>query len=313
VCELCLTKPVGIDVHSVVRVSRGLLGEPASFLYVLGRARNGAPDSSRAAVVKAPADVEGLSARPEAERTIWDEAVRFYAQGPSRRDAIFDDDLVKTTRLLAELGDDADPATLAIEPALAATLNRAAPVYRSVWWPRHRRADDARRGELQQLVDRHGATLVKRLTAVYSLAWPSSPRVVDLCAYANWSGAYSTNGSLIVVASMDEQIAGLHGLEMLLHESSHQWDDEIDERLRVIAAKQNKRMPGQLSHALIFYTTGELVKEVFPDHVPYAVKYGLWERGGFRGMKPLLDQYWRPYLRGSGTFEDAATKLVEAQ
>jgi hypothetical protein len=30
-------------------------------------------------------------------------------------------------------------------------------------------------------------------------------------------------------------------------------------------------------------------------------------------MKPLLDQYWRPYLRGSGTFEDAATKLVEAQ
>jgi hypothetical protein len=78
-------------------------------------------------------------------------------------------------------------------------------------------------------------------------------------------------------------------------------------------AKQNKRMPGQLSDALIFYPTGELVKEVVPDHVPYAVKYGLWDRGGFRGMKPLLDQYWRPYLRGSGTFEDAAAKLVEAQ
>src|SRR5919198_5453810 len=99
------------------------------FLYVLGRARNGAPDSTRAAVVRAPADVEGLAARSESDRTTWDDAVKFYARGPSTRDALFDDDVVKVTRVLAELRDGGEPATLAIDPALAATLNRAAPIY----------------------------------------------------------------------------------------------------------------------------------------------------------------------------------------
>jgi hypothetical protein len=30
-------------------------------------------------------------------------------------------------------------------------------------------------------------------------------------------------------------------------------------------------------------------------------------------FKPLLDRYWRPYIRGAGTFDEAAAKLVEAR
>src|SRR5207244_1335546 len=151
------------------------------------------------------------------------------------------------------------------------------------------------------------------LTTVYQTRWPSQPRVIDLVAYSNWAGAYSTRGPLIVFSSLDEAIAGTQGLEILLHESTHQWDDEIEGRLTAIAKKQGRPLPAQLSHALIFYTSGEITSELIPGHAPYAVKNGLWNRQGLAPFKPLLDRYWRPYIRGTGTFEEAAAKLVEAR
>jgi hypothetical protein len=283
------------------------------FLYVLGRARNNVPDRRRAAVVKAPADVEGLSARSEDERAAWDEVVHYYAGGLSTKDAVFDQDLVAITRTLADAPDSSDLSGLGLSRELTATLKLVAPVYRAVWWPRHSRANAARRDELQALLDTHGAALVKRLTTVYRTEWPAQPRIIDLSAYANWAGAYSTDGGLIVVSSMDEGTRGPYGLETLLHESSHQWDDVIEQRLSAIAATQRKPVPANLSHALIFYTSGELVAEAVPGHIPYAVKFGVWSRGGLFDFKELLDQYWRPYLRGSGSFEEAAAKLVEAR
>jgi hypothetical protein len=283
------------------------------FLYVLGRAQNRAPDRARAAVVKAPADVEGLDTRSDVERAAWDEAVRFYAGGMSRKDAVFDADLVAATRKLAGAPDVSDLSGLDLDPEAAATLRRVAPVYRAVWWPRHSAANAARRAELQALADRHGAPLVKRLTVIYGTEWPPEPRTIDLSAYANWAGAYSTDGGLIVLSSTDEGTSGSFGLEALLHESSHQWDDEINRRLSAIAAKQGKPVPDLLSHALIFYTSGALVAEAVPGHVPYAVKFGLWSRGGLDAFKPLLDRYWLPYIRGAGTFEEAAAKLVDAR
>lgn len=280
------------------------------FLYVLGRARAGAADSQRVAVVKAPADAEGLAGQPEAERAAWDEAVRYYAAGLSTKDAVFDNDLIEVTRKLAASRDDADPGALGLSPELTATLKLAAPVYRAVWWPRHRRADAARRDEFQALLETYGDAAVKRLTTLYQTTWPSRPRIVDLVAYANWAGAYSTRGPLIVVASTDEAIGGNLGLETLLHESSHQWDDEIEGRLAAIAKKQGKPVPGALSHALIFYTSGEIVAELIPGHVPYAVKNGLWNHTDLARLKPLLDQYWRPYIRGAATFDEALGAIL---
>jgi hypothetical protein len=280
------------------------------FLYVLGRARTGQADSQRAAVVKAPADVAGLASRPETDRLAWDESVHYYAAGLSTKDAVFDDGLVAVTRTLAAAPDDSSLSGLGLEPGLVGALTIAAPVYRAVWWPRHSRANAARRDELQALLDKHGASAVKRLTAVYRTQWPSQPRVIDLSAYANWAGAYSTDGGLIVVSSTDDATGGRYGLETLLHESSHQWDEEIRGRLIAMAAKQGKTVPGLLSHALIFYTSGELVTEVFPDHVPYAVEYGLWNQRGLGAFKPLLDQYWRPYIRGTGTFDEPIAAIL---
>ena len=278
------------------------------FLYVLGRARNNAPDARREAVVNAPKDVEGLAARSEAERAAWDEAVAFYAAGPSKKDAVFDGDLVRQTQRIAAARDTTDLPGTDLDPALAAMLARAAPIYRAVWWPRHQRAAAARRDELQALVEKHGDALVKRLTSLYGTTWPDDPRTIDLVAYSNWAGAYSTDGGLIVIGSLNDY-GGSLALESLLHESSHQWDSEMDRRLSAIAAKSGKPLPPLLSHALIFYTTGEIVKEAFPGHVPLGEKAGVWNRG-LAPFKLVLEQYWQPYIRGRGTFDEAIAAVL---
>ena len=279
------------------------------FLYVLGRASNGAPDMRREAVARAPGDVEGLSARPDAERAAWENAVRFYATGLSTKDAVFDAAMVKVTQILAAAPDTSDLSGLGLEPPLVAALNRAAPIYRAVWWSRHARANHARRDELAALAEQHGAALVKRLTGVLGTEWPSQPRTIDLAAYANWAGAYSTDGGLIVMSSTSESNVGLWGLESLLHEAAHQWDEQFQRRLSAVAAKAGKPLPPQLSHALIFHTCGELMRELFPNHIPSADKVGIWNRG-LGSFKAPLDRYWRSYLRGTTTFDEAIAGIL---
>ena len=287
----------------------GMWNNLHQFLYVLGRAKNGTPDMRREAVAAAPGDVEGLSARPDAERAAWEDAIRFYAAGLSKKDAVFDADMVKVTQILTAAPDTADLSGLGLDPELVAVLNKVAPVYRAVWWPRHGSANRERRDALTALAEKHGAPLVKRLTAVMGTEWPSQPRLIDLAAYANWSGAYSTDGGLIVVSSTSESTAGLWGLETLLHEAAHQWDEQFQRRLSAVAAKAGKALPPQLSHALIFHTCGELMRELFPDHVPSADKVGIWNRG-LRPFKAALDRHWRPYLRGATTFDEAVSAIV---
>ena len=280
------------------------------FLYVLGRDRNGTPDRTRDAVIRAPKDLDGFAERSDAERAAWDEAIRFYAAGLSKKDAVFDEDLISVTRVLAAAPDNADLSTLTLDPRLVAVLEKAAPVYRAVWWARHAASNAERQKEYQGLIDRYGRQAVARLTSLYGATWPTSPRVIDLVAYTNWAGAYSTSGPLIEVASVYENTGGVIGLEILLHESSHQWDEEILRRVSTIAARQHKAVPDTLTHALIWYTTGTVVSELVPGHVPYADKYGLWKRGGLIELKPLLDKHWRRYLEGKGTFDDAIAAFL---
>src|SRR4030095_9378309 len=114
------------------------------FLYVLGRAQNGAPDAKRSAVERAPADqAEGLKALNEADRKAWADAVTFYANGVSKQAAIFDLRLIDVTNAM-RVPPTAGSKALKVDPALVATLERAAPIYRRVWWPRHQKANNDR-------------------------------------------------------------------------------------------------------------------------------------------------------------------------
>jgi hypothetical protein len=175
------------------------------FLYVLGRAQNKTRDSSR-------------------------EAVTFYAAGPSKKDLVFDDPLPALTIALAKANRSKLP--VGVESTVAAILTRVAPIYRKTWWPRHRAANQAWQSAIQSLVKQHGDAILAFITRAYQMQWPAAGYGVHISAYANWAGAYSTEGNLLVVSSLNEGTQGQSGLETVFHEGMHQWDDQVAEILR---------------------------------------------------------------------------------
>ncbi|MGO4885841.1 MAG: hypothetical protein ACLP59_34220 [Bryobacteraceae bacterium] len=278
------------------------------FLYVLGRARNDTRDSHRAAVAHAPEDTEGFASLSSQERDAWERAVAWYQKNVSPMDAVFDDKLIEMTNALAAAGDASRLTAVHIPEDMRTVLEAAAPVYRKVWWERHSRSSRARIDELQVLLARYGQPISDIITKAYQQSWPPEGLTVQMCAYANWAGAYSTSGRLIVMASTAEDMAGSEGLETIFHEAMHQWDDAMIPRLNEAAARLHASVPRDLFHSLIFYTAGYATARVVPGHHPYAD--ALWARG--LPGHAQLDQYWLPYLRGEGTLAAALDRLAGA-
>ena len=281
------------------------------FLYVLGRAQNKTADASREGVVGAPGDQEkGLAALTASERNIWTEAVSAYASDISKKDLVFDEPSTRLTKALAEAGDERSLESASIDAATAAILQRAAPIYRKAWWPKHKEANRAWVSAMRPYVDKHGPVVLNFITRAYQLPWPEAGYPVHLSAYANWAGAYSTGVGVLVISSLNEGTKGPYGLETLFHESMHQWDSQVFDAIRTHARATNRLVPRGLSHALIFFTAGEAVRRVIPEHVPYAEKFGVWERGMMQFKAPI-EQTWKPYLDGKGTRDEALVELIK--
>lgn len=280
------------------------------FLYVLGRAENKEADATREAVASAPADqAKGLAKLNAKEQAIWREVVTSYATGFSKKDLVFEDSAAATTNALAQAGDAKSLQGVAIDPSLATSLERAAPIYRKIWWNDQRKANRAWQAMIKPLLARHGAAVLSFITNAYKLEWPAAGFPVHLSGYSNWAGAYSTSGSLLVVSSVAKNTTDALGLETIFHEGMHQWDEPVQQALRENARRLNKRVSPVLSHALIFYTAGDAVRRVVPGYEPYAEKFGVWKRG-IGPFKDAIEKAWKPYLDGKGTRDEAFAELI---
>ena len=283
------------------------------FLYVLGRAQNHAPDSRRSAVVNAPVDQDGgFTSMTQSNRQTWEDAVRFYANGLSKQDMIFDAPLIEATNAM-RVAPDATAAALEVDPALRATLLRASAVYRMVWWPQHRRENHARVNEYARQLEQHGDKVLGYITRAYQLPWPKGGYQINVSGYANWAGAYSTDGGPIVISSLDPGTSGTLGLESMFHEAMHQWDQPMMARLSRLSKEHQTPPPRDgITHALIWYTAAEAVKSVIPAHVGYAESGGMWKQKGLGSFKAGLDAHWKPYLDGTGTLDAALVGLLKS-
>jgi hypothetical protein len=135
---------------------------------------------------------------------------------------------------------------------------------------------------------------------------------VDVTAFANWAGAYAhTRPTHIVFASVDESSRGSSGLETLFHEAMHGLEDSIRIALSRAGASRQQQVPQRLSHAIIFYTAGEVVRRTVPGHVPYAERYGVWQRG-WGTFRAALSQGWQPYLEGKIELDAAVNQVLAA-
>ena len=288
------------------------------YLYVLGRAHNGAPDATQPAVASAPDDEkQGLALLNEQERQAWSAEVDAYSKGASRLESMFQNPLATMTISLAKTGDVPMFPVSTWNASDRETLERAAPLYRKAWWPGHREMNARYIAELQRTIDHDGPAIAEFVSRVYQLEWPNRPYPTHVVAYAMWGGAFSYTGRLMILSSnANAQNEKWSPFELVFHEAMHQWDDKVAALLRARATARGVTVPVDLSHTLVFYTVGEAVRRLHPEHVPVIDALDIWSkplsgaRAPAKRLQPILQEFWKPYLDGRGTRDDALEAIV---
>jgi hypothetical protein len=306
-------------------------------LYHEARLRTTAGPPNKSAKTSGPSLNTAPDTKPaltSAEQHIWDEAVTYYAANYAAKDLLFSTELIQ---LKDQLGDFEDCDELSgrmrkfcdagLPAKLTQVLEAAAPVYRAHLWPEHDRANRRWIMRVAPLVREQGVGLSERLADIYQTRWPREKIRVDVAGYANWSGAYTTADPLrVTISSLDSRNQGAAALEVLFHEGSHGIAEPVQAAIIRECRQRDKAIPRDLWHALVFYTTGEVIRPVLgssgatagdqddgvPDgYTPYAVREGLYQRGWNEYFK-LLQKFWQPYLDGNASFDDAIARMVSS-
>ena len=270
-----------------------------------------------------------------AEQRIWDDAVAYYAANYASKDLLFSTELIQ---LKDQLGDFEDCDELSgrkrkfcdagLPAKLTQVLEAAAPVYRAHLWPDHDRANRRWIMRVAPLVREQGVGISERLADIYQTSWPREKIRVDVTGYANWSGAYTTVDPLrVTISSLDLRNQGPAALEVLFHEGSHGIAEPVQAAIIRECHQRDKAIPRDLWHALVFYTTGEVLRPILSSsgeaagdqdggvagggYTPYALREGLYQRGWNDYFK-LLQRFWQPYLDGQASFDDAIARMVSS-
>jgi hypothetical protein len=290
-----------------------------------------------------------------AEQRAWDEAVAYYTANYADKDLLFSTELVLLKNQLGDFetcdeisGAKKKSCDAGLPAKLTQILEGAARVYRAHRWSADDRANRAWIKRAAPLVREQGVGLSHRLADIYQTRWPNEKIRVDVSAVANAAGAYTTLDPLrVTIASTDPRNQGAAALEVLFHEASHGIATPVELAIARECRQRDKPIPRDLWHALIFYTTGEVIKPLMdaqddapenapaqngvkpggsssngaPDanshssqgaeYTPYAKREGLYQRG-WENYLTLLTRYWQPYLEGRATFDDAIARMVSA-
>jgi hypothetical protein len=327
-------------------------------LYHQARLRKDAASPDKTGKTAGPAlktPAETKPAYTAAEQKAWDDAVSYYAANLADKDLLFSSELVQLKNQLSDF-EDCDELTgktkrfcdAGLPPKLAQALEAAAPVYRARLWPDHDRANRRWILRVSPLVIEQGVGLSERLADIYETHWPRQKIRVDVAAYANWAGAYTTLDPLrVTIASLDPRNQDAEALEVLFHEASHGIAEPVQDAIIRECRQRDKAIPRDLWHALIFYTTGEVLRPVLASsaatprgeldlrshsnasgssstvsrensrsasaagYTPYALREGLYERG-WKNYLDVLQRFWQPYLDGRATFSDAIARMVSS-
>jgi hypothetical protein len=206
-------------------------------------------------------------------------------------------------------------------------LERAAPVYRAHWWAQQDRANREWITQVAPMIQKMGVELSGQLADVYQRPWPSERLRVDVVWYGGPFGAYTSLDPIhVTISSHDPRNRGVYGFEVLFHESSHALAGAVTAAIAREFRARDKPIPRDFWHALLFYTTGEIVRRDVEygsmtltyeqsngpsGYLPYAARFGLYS-GSWEHFRGLLDLYWLPYLDGRVSFDTAMARLADA-
>jgi hypothetical protein len=247
-------------------------------LYQAAKQKSAKPEVGKAAVNPSQPvlKITPVTLTP-VEQHAWDDAVAYYAANFIGQDLLFSTDMILLKNQLADFEDCTELSGVknricnaGLPVKLAQILESAAPVYRAHQWPDHDRTNRRWILRVAPLVREQGVGLSERLADIYQTRWPKAKIRVDVSAYANASGAYTTLDPLrVTIASTDPRNQNAAALEVLFHEASHGIAQPIQEAIIRECRQRGKAIPRDLWHALIFYTTGEVIRPVMESqHLP---------------------------------------------
>lgn len=265
------------------------------------------------------AEVSCFDKLPPSARAAWDGAVSYYAEIISPADWTARQQYLLRVQL-AGFDEELKDAGARQFVEIAGSFRAAAtPAYKACRWVAQ---DEDNRRWLEELKPRLAADeqkIAPRLEQLYRKRWNGLPIPVDVVETVNWSGANSilrdpAGGHLLISNSYQ----GPAALEVVFHEASHLLmgrSDPLRLAFDSAAGAVDWRVPGDLWHVVLFYTTGEAVRRILdeggkPGYTPMV--YAICDRGTWVGYRKALKSAWLPYIDGERTLSSAAASLIEA-
>lgn len=200
-----------------------------------------------------------------------------------------------------------------IDPALAAALAQAIGPYRAHSWPEVASEAHAWVAALEPALRQHGPAIARELTEIYGAPWPTQPFSVQVSRQASRFGAYTlVDPTVITISSHKLPNREEAPLESVFHEASHALMDPLIDAFHAEFRRQGKTPPQQLWHALLFFTTGEVVRhQLGPSYVPYAYANHLYANDPeWAAFEPVMKREWTPYLEHKVDLQTALRQLV---
>ena len=246
------------------------------FLYHEARVRMAAKEeiASTSPKVDGPvlrqSGVASAAALTPGQQKSWDDAIAYYLANYAGKDQLVNIDLILLNN---QLGDFEDCTELTgkkqlhcdagLPGRIGPVLESVAPIYRAHWWADHDRANRRWVARVAPLVREQGVGLSERLADIYQTRWPKDRIRVEVCAYTNDAGAYTTLDPLrVMIASTDSRNQGPEAFEVLFHEASHSVALPVQTAINRECKQRDKPIPRNLWHALVFYTTGEVLRPI---------------------------------------------------
>ena len=286
-------------------------------LVAAGRARR----AGNAELFRSGPEKACFDALPAAERAGWTHAVDYYAEIISPLQQT--DRLAVVARLVLagvirpdEMRNTSERRLIEV---VAAFRDAATPTYRACGWAAHDTANRRWINHVAALLAVHEKSIGERLPELFHARWAGLPFRVDVVDMGDPLGAHSVTvnpPSLHVLVSSSVATAqGPAALETVFHEASHfltGFNTPLPEAL-ASAVRGRPNAFGDLTHAVHFFMTGEVVRRALadggePTYVPYLYALNLFSDR----FREAVKSTWPPYMEGRRTMTEAATDLISA-
>jgi hypothetical protein len=256
---------------------------------------------------------------PPSARAGWDRAVDYYAEIISPADWNARQQYLLRVQLAGYDEKWTDAGARQFVEIARSFRGAATPAYKACRWAAQDEKNRRWIEELKPRLAKDEERTALRLEQLYGKRWNGLPLLVDVVETVDWAGANSIFGNLdgghLLISNSYQ---GPAALEIVFPEASHLLMDRKDPvwlALDSAASAVDWRLPDELWHVVLFYTTGEAVRRILDEggkagYTPMV--YGIFDRGTWVRYREALESNWLPYVHGKRALSEAAAGLIEA-